>query len=231
MNETSLIGGCGDSSQMKVEEFVKRYPRLFHMAERDTWPNIKQRGLLSTSAVLDLHGISGDERRRLEREHRPEKVAVGDQDERIVLRDQKPMAPDRLEKGLQGGVTTEEWYALINGKVFMWAQEHRLFGLLGARHYRELEHDVLTIDAASLLGKHVDSVWLCPMNSGNTFPIPHRRGKDTFRRFSDYPVRSTGRPEKEVVEVVVDYSVPDISDHVIAVRRMRGDVVLQELIP
>jgi len=141
------------------------------------------------------------------------------------------MAPDRLAKGLQDGITTEEWYALINGKVFMWAQERRLFGLLGARHYRALEHDVLTINSASLLEEHVDSVWLCPMNSGNTFPIPHRRGKDTFRRLSDYPARSNGRPEKEVVEVVVDYSIPDISDHVIAVRRMRGDVVLQELIP
>jgi hypothetical protein len=136
------------------------------------------------------------------------------------------MAPDRLIMGLQDGITPAEWYRLLNGKVFMWAEEERLLRLLQARHYRTLKHDVLTIDTARLLEKHAASAWLCPMNSGNTFPVPHLRGRDTFRRIPDYPVGRRGLPKKEVVEVVADYSIPDIADHVIEVRSMRGDVVL-----
>jgi hypothetical protein len=213
---------------MDVESFVARYPRLYHMAEKGTWPSIKELGLLSTSAVLDLCGVNGAQRDALERGHRPEKITVGT-DVQIVLRDQKPMAPERLAMGLQDGITPAEWYELINGKVFMWARQERLYGLLGARHYRALEHDVLTIDTASLVGVHSGAIWLCPMNSGNTFPIPHHRGKNTFSRIADYDVNRTGRPRKEVVEVVVDYSVPDMAQHVVEVRRMRGDTVLQQL--
>lgn len=210
---------------MDVEVLLARYPRLFHMAERGSWESIKSRGLLSTSAVLDLHKVTGSARRKLEAEHRPDKVTIGLTGQ-IVLRDQKPMPPDRLATALRDGISPAEWYQLLNGKVFMWAEEERLHGLLKARHYRSLEHDVLVIEAASLLNVHMAAVSLCPMNSGNTFPMPHRRGRDTFRRIKDYPVGGKGRPKKEVVEVVVDYSIPDIADHVLEVRVMRGDSTL-----
>jgi hypothetical protein len=199
------------------------------MAERGTWGSIKARGLLSTSAILDLVGVAGAARASLENQHRAEKVTVGVGAQGIVLRDQKPMAPERLKQGLSDGLIPSDWYRLLNAKVFLWACESRLVGLLKARHYRELEHDVLTIDTRSLVNAHAASIWLCPMNSGNTFPIPHRRGGSTFRRIPDYPTKKSGMPTKEVVEVVVDYRVPDIAKHVVAVRRMRGDEVLQTL--
>jgi len=65
------------SSCMDVDALVKRYPRLFHMAEKGTWPSIKKHGLLSTSAVLDLHQCDGDERRVLEIEHRRRRCRGG----------------------------------------------------------------------------------------------------------------------------------------------------------
>ena len=211
---------------MDLNTFVERYPTLYHMAEQDTWPSIRAHGLLSTTAALDYYNITGDERARHERKHRPEKVAIGPVGNQIILRDQKPMEPSRLEKALVGGVTPEQWYKFLNDKVFMWAQEHRLFGLLGARAYRKLEHDVLTIKTAALMEKHADRVWLCPMNSGNTFPMPHIRGIGTFQRIADYPTKRNGLPAKEVVEVVVDYNIPDIAEFVIEVRRMKGKDVL-----
>lgn len=210
---------------MDLNLFVERYPKLYHMAEDGTWPSIRELGLMSTTAALDHFKIAGDERVLHEVTHRPEKVAIGPVGSQITLRDQKPMFPDRLEKALQG-VTTTEWYKFLNDKVFMWAQEHRLFGLLGARGYNKLEHDVLTIDTAKFMAKHADRVWLCPMNSGNTFPMPHLRGLGTFQRLVDYPVKANGSPQKEVVEVVTDYSVPDISEFVIDVRKMKGSNVI-----
>ena len=200
------------------------------MAERGTWPSIKANGLLSTTAVLDRFKVNGAERLALEEGHRPEKVMVGPAESGVVLRDQKPMRPSRLEDALIDGTTPEQWYKFLNGRVFMWAEERRLFGLLGARDYRSLEHDVLTIDAEALLTKYENSVWLCRMNSGNTWPVPHPRGMDDFKRISDYPTKvRSGVPYKEVVEVVVDYSVPDIAEYVVEVRRMQGRTVLGQL--
>ena len=208
---------------MEISVLVERYPVLYHMAEKDTWPDIRDKGLLSTSAALDRYNLTGTARAALEVSHRPEKVTVGTEADRIVLRDQKPMHPSRLEKALIDGTTPSAWYAFLNSKVFMWAEEKRLFGLLNARGYRNLEHDVLTIDTKALMDAHGDSVWLCHMNSGNTFPMPHARGMETFRRISDFPA------DKVVVEVVVDYSIPDIANYVRKVRRIRGEEVLEEL--
>jgi len=212
---------------MNVKDLIARYPTLYHMAEKDTWPSIKQNGLLSTTAVLDRYGINGQQRVSIEEGHRPEKMLIGPEQSGIVLRDQKPMIPSRLSDALIDGTTPAQWYKFLNGRVFMWAQEARLFGLLGARHYRKLEHDVLTINSEALLGKYSQQVWLCRMNSGNTWPVPHKRGMNDFQRIADYPTMKTSlAPYKEVVEVVVDYSIPDIADFVIEVRRMRGSEVL-----
>lgn len=214
---------------MDVNVLIARYPKLYHMAEKGTWPEIKAKGLLSTSAVLDRYGVKGAQRTLFEKEHRSEKVTIGKQGDQVVLRDQKPMEPSRLKQALKDGTTPTQWYKFLNEKVFMWAEEHRLFGLLYARHYRALEHDVLTIDSASLIKAYEKAVWLSPMNSGNTFPMPHRRGMDTFQRIINYPTKIRSQaPAKEVVEVVIDYSVPDIARYVIEVRRIKGKDVLAQ---
>lgn len=212
---------------MDAQRFIDLYPRLYHMAEVGTWQSIKQRGLLSTTAVLDTLGITGVARDQFETEHRPEKMTVGQGAQAIVLRDQKPMPPDRIANALAGTrITPQEWYRFLNRKVFMWAEEKRLLTLLGARAYKDLEHDVLTIDTAKLVAKYMAAISLCRMNSGNTFPWWHPRSFDDFKTIADYPAKPSGLPEKTVVEVVVDYAVPDLAAYVVQVRRMKsGDVL------
>ncbi|MEM9174467.1 MAG: hypothetical protein AAGC67_04475, partial [Myxococcota bacterium] len=58
------------------EHLAERYPVLFHLAAARSWPSIRRHGLLSTSALLDLHGIGDAERRRFERRLRPEAVEL-----------------------------------------------------------------------------------------------------------------------------------------------------------
>lgn len=215
---------------MQLKTFIAHYPRLYHMAEEGTWPSIKTHGLLSTLAVLDRYCVIGPERLALEEEHRPSKLTVGAAGDSIVLRDQIPMPPKRLEEALIDGTTPAQWYKLINSKVFMWAQEHRLFTLLNARAYRKLTHDVLTIDTESLVRDYATKIMLCRMNSGNTFPMPHPRGLADFMSIEAYPVKPrTGAPAKTVVEVVTDYSIPNIRDYVVEVRSIRGQDVLGNL--
>jgi hypothetical protein len=212
---------------MDLDKLIKLYPRVYHMAERGAWDSIRARGLMSTTAVLDHLRVVGGDRAQFESEHRNHKMDVKAGDPAsIVLRDQKPMPERRLLDALKDGTTPRQWYELINNKVFFWAEEARLYRLLGARDYRGLEHDVLTVNSETFIPAHAEAIWLCHMNSGNTWPMPHRRGTDIFRRIPDYPVNGSGKPVKPVVELVVDYEVSDIADHVLEVRRMQGSEVL-----
>lgn len=212
---------------MDLEKLVELYPRVYHMAERGAWDSIRAHGLMSTTAVLDHLKIEGGNRARFESKHRDQKMDVrAGHASNIVLRDQKPMPERRLLQALTDGTTPQQWYELINDKVFFWVEEERLHRLLGARDYRNLEHDVLTLDSAAFIPAYAESIWLCHMNSGNTWPIPHRRGTDIFCRIPDYPMKRLGKPVKNVVELVVDYAVPNIADFVVEVRRMQGIEVL-----
>ncbi|MBA0250510.1 hypothetical protein CR156_14870 [Stenotrophomonas lactitubi] len=206
---------------MDINFLVNRYPQVFHMANAGSWPSIRDRGLLSATAALDILNVSGPERAGFEDRHRPEMASIhpGLSDD-IVLRDQKPMPPKRIEMALPSDVSAADWYRLINGKVFFWARKERLLRLLNS--YRDFEHDVLTLDTSSLLTSHASRVRLCHMNSGNTWPMPHPRDASIFKSIDEYPVRPSGLPQKEVVELVIEYGVPDIKNHVVAVTRMRG---------
>ena len=206
---------------MPVSESVLAdlYPRLYHMAERGSWPSICQHGLLSTSALLDLYEVDGEQRAQLEAAHRPESVEISHpRHGRAVIRDQKPMDDRGLRRALTDGLTPAEWYRILNDKVFFWLTEKRLNTLLGARAYRKLRHDVLVVDTRKLLSKHAQRVVLSPMNSGATKPMPFKRGRSTFLAMDEYPFderKSSGKDP--VAELAVRGSVPDISNFVIRV--------------
>ncbi len=210
---------------MLITEFVARYPLVYHMAERGTWPSIESRGLMSTTAVLDLYGVRGERRVQLERRHRSEKVTLTHaRFGAIVLRDQKPMPVSRLRMCLPSTVSASAWYRHINRRVFFWVEEHRLRRLLKARPYRTLDHDVLIVRTEQLLARYETAATVARMNSGNTFPAPAKRDMRLFQPIADYPTTRTGRPKPDIVELTVDYAVPDIRRFVVDVRHMRADL-------
>jgi hypothetical protein len=61
--------------------------------------------------------------------------------------------------------------------------------------------------------------------------MPHPRGSDTFQRIPQFPYserRRQGRqPKQAVVELAVDYSVPDIREFVLRVERRQENRVLE----
>lgn len=216
---------------MDIEALVLCYPRLFHMAEKDSWASIRRHGLLSTAAILDLLDVPSDSRRQFESEHRPKKVTVGNSEGgSFVLRDQKPMNDERLNWCLRDGLRPADWYRILNSKVFFWVSEQRLLTLLGARAYRDEDHDVLTIQAEPLIRAYADRIRLAHINTGNTFPYPAPRGLSTFKTIPEYPTKRDAKtPTPEIVELVVESGVIDIERYVIAVRRMKGPDVLELL--
>jgi len=210
----------------ELAELIRDCPTLYHMAERGSWPSIRQHGLLSTSALLDLYGVHGAERDAIEAQRRPagvrlEHPALG----AAVVRDQQPMDDAGLRKCLEDGLSPENWYRLLNRKVFFWLTRARLDRLLNARPYRNLEHDVLELDTAALVAAYRGAITLSPINSGATRPFPAPRGLATFLPIAEYPYAywRSKRPRGErIVELAVDRGVPDIFRFVRQVTTMRS---------
>lgn len=213
---------------MTEEELIRHFPRLWHMAEDGSFESIKAHGLLSTSALLDRYGITGDERIALESRRRPQSVTIsrnGLPD--AIVRDQKPMTESALKKCLADDIMPEQWFETLNGRAFFWLSRERLRGLLGARAYRGRPQTVLTVDTVSLVAAHRERIELSPLNSGATIYNPQPRGRDTFLPIADYPFqerRRTRPVDKSVVELVVCGGVPDIADHLIAAHRIHNGV-------
>ncbi|MCW5550883.1 MAG: hypothetical protein KIS67_01830 [Verrucomicrobiae bacterium] len=220
---------------MDSEVLIATFPRLYHMAEHDSWPSIQKHGLLSTSALLDLFEVSGEPREKLEAAHRPNSVAIHHpRHGRAVIRDQKPMSDGGLKRCLNG-VTPREWYVILNAKVFFWPHEERLKTLLGAQAYRNDRHCVLTVDSRKLVERHSERILLSPMNSGATKPMPHPRSRETFLPIAAYPfdqwLEKRKQRHKAVAEIAVTHSVPDIAQIVVEVAIWQGGRVLQRLFP
>jgi hypothetical protein len=208
------------------EELARLFPRLYHMAQNGSWASIHRHGLLSTSALLDLFEINGRQRQSIEAQHRPESISIQHEVHgSAVIRDQKPMSDSGLVRALQDGISPEQWYRSLNSRVFFWLTDERLKRLMEAKAYRTQRHTVLTVDTHRLLTRHSASVSLSPINSGCTKPFPRPRGNDTFLRMTEYPFASwrTKRPLRDsIVELAVDFGVPDVSDVVIEVKESGG---------
>ena len=219
----------------ELEELISECPVLYHMAERGAWESICDRGLLSTSAILDLYGIEGVRRRVIESERRLSNISIDRNGlPRVVVRDQLAMTDRQLQICLRDDLTPVDWYKILNNKVFFWLTRDRLCRLTRASEYRHKSHDVIEVNTRSLIQEYRQKIWLCPMNSGNTKPFPHGRGRDTFLRIPDYPYqywrerRSVG---ERVVELAIDYRVPDILqyvDRVVVMREERIESVIYE---
>ena len=214
---------------MQVEELIRLFPRLYHMAEDGSWPGIRKHGLLSTSALLDLFDVTGSERSSIESERRLESVTLRHPVHgRAVVRDQKPLREGPLAKCLIG-LTLQEWYETLNSRVFFWLTEERLKGLLMAIPYRSLKHDVLTIDTRKLVERHMERTTLTPINTGSTLYNPRPRGLETFVPISRYPFeerRKARGVNNAIAELVVLSDVPDIGDVTVRVEKRRGNDVL-----
>jgi hypothetical protein len=114
------LWSCGKLCLMEVDDLVRYYPRLYHMAEDGAWDSIRRQGLMSTASLVELFEIPEPQRSQLLTQHRPESVALthpilGT----VVIRDQKPLQVTKLEQ-LLTDMTVPEWIELLNSFVFFW---------------------------------------------------------------------------------------------------------------
>jgi hypothetical protein len=163
----------------ELKELVADCPTLYHMAALGSWPSIRERGLLSTSALLDAYQVTGEERLSIEEERRGKSIVL--KHEKLppaVVRDQLPMMDGGLLRCLPKHILQPIGTNYLIRRHFF----GRLIRLLNAGTYRNEAHDVLEVCTQGLLDNYFDKIWFCPMNSGSTKPMPHPRDEKTFRR-------------------------------------------------
>ena len=208
---------------MTPERFAEVYPRLYHMADAAAWPSIQRHGLLSTSALLDLYGVTGAKRDRIESQRRPEAMPITHTDYgQLVINDQRPMTDETLGPALID-MTPSEWYAHLNARVFFWVGEARLDRLLNT--YRERDKIVLVLDTARLLARYAEQIRLSPINSGFSLRYAQKRGRATFLPLANYPFEQWAKKRGKadaVAECTVLGGVTQVEDLLVEVREAKA---------
>ena len=57
-------GSAGLASAMLTADLVRLYPKLFHMAEEDSWSSIQRHGLLTAEGMVSVGGSATRSARR-----------------------------------------------------------------------------------------------------------------------------------------------------------------------
>jgi len=188
---------------------------VFHLLDDRNWASVGSQGLKSAK---QLAADSGCDPQAL-RKHRNSDLVLSSG---VRIRDQCPMPPHVLAQCLRDGLRPEDWYDLLNSKVFFWLDPKRL-----NRQRHACAHApqrVLVVNATRMLEKHGHRAAVTPINTGNAMRAAASRGLSTFvpwhrwtsdawvsENISRLVVRpATHRP----VELVIEGGVEDICDYV-----------------
>jgi hypothetical protein len=211
---------------------IWNYRCIYHMTEASNWPSIQRSGLLSTSRLLDLAGLSGAERYAIERHQRLRSQLLPNG---ATIRDQRPIPPAALARCLTGDMKPEDWYAELNRRVFFWLDPKRLNRQ--RRASRRSPQIVLVIDADCLLSRYASAATLTAFNTGNARRKPARRGRQTFVPYARWresgwvseaaALETSCRPLSHApVELAIPGAIEDILETVVLVRRLEVDEYL-----
>ena len=214
---------------------TKRLPdRLYHLTDAANWFSIERYGLLSAWRLFERAGICGEERAVVERRQRTEQLILRDGS---VINDQRPMEQGALAKCLVG-MTPEQWYELLNGKVFFWFDAERLNRM--RRVVVDAAKVVMVVDTARLLKRYAAKAMVTPINTGNARRAAATRGLATFVPYerwleSGWLSEAQGLRTKlrlsshQPVELTIDGAIPDIMDFVLEVQWLNGGDLLSAL--
>lgn len=142
------------------------------------------------------------------------------------LRDQRPMPPAALARCLDPPLTPDDWYRLINARVFFWPDRDRLI-----RHWavsRGTPMICYTVQTARLAERHAAAIELSPFNSGSAMRRAARRGHRSFVPLADWcdsrwaaeaaPDTAPRAKSHKPAELTVHGPIPDFMSFVVAER-------------
>jgi len=178
---------------------MRNIERLYHLAEASNLESILKHGLMSTERLLDAAGMSEEDRIKILRDHRQQNLRLRSG---VVIRHQRPMPPTALARALDEGLQPVDWYALLNGFVFLWPDKDRM---TRQRHACGDTPQVLfTFNGIVLLDCFGPDAFVSAINSGNARRQAARRGRNTFVPYPTWiqhgwPRGQRTRPPAEIV--------------------------------
>ena len=141
----------------------------------------------------------------------------------MVITDNLPLSEGRLARVLDDSLGVEDWMAMLNRRVFFWADERRVARLRDARENRSRDRLLLVFDTAGLAGRYADAIEIAPINTGATLHQPPRRGLTTFTPLGRMThaewsrLRGLKQPDR-IAEVTVTREIPDAMEFLLEVR-------------
>ncbi len=209
---------------MTADELAKMHPILFHVTDANNWPSIQKHGLLSTKCLLDLFEIPPDLSLELSTKKRFKSIPITHPIHgTAMLTDNIPLNDKCLSERLDDGLTLEDWYLMLNSRVFLFANMREMNKLRTAASNRSKVKMVLEFDTLKLAKVYGERMELSPINSGTANPrsVP-RRGLATFSPLQKYSKNEWQRLRKEhkkardyIQEVVVLDAVRNIEQYLI----------------
>ena len=203
----------------------------YHLVDASNWASVQNYGLISARRLMEVCG--GIEYGAF-RHHRSasRRLASG-----VLIRDQRPMPPKALMRCLTSGLTPEDWFELLNSKVFFWLDPKRLNRqrlACGAS-----PQVALIVNASRLLIKYNGLATVTPINTGNALRCAAPRNLTTFVPYERWLIDGWAyenipgaqpRPRSHrPAELTISEAVPDILDYVMAAVPLNpGEILHRE---
>jgi hypothetical protein len=186
---------------MDSAEFAKEFPRLFHVALTRNQRLIARHGLRSTAVLLNLADPAQASRRRsLESARRATIAELPLVDgTKAYLRDHLPISDQKLRKVLEPGTTLEDWYRLLNSRLFFWLSLNAALEFAAA--YPDHDQVLFAFDTPRLLAAHGDRAALTTVSTTSTKGAAPR-GKAAFVPFAE------AQAGAKFVELTVEGEIP-----------------------
>lgn len=183
-----------------AKRFLDSPGKLYHLSLAASFEQVQEHGLLSTTALLDKFQVVGERRHILETRRRQAREPLTHESYRTVhLNNQYPLFEGGLKKCLID-MSIEQWCLSLNKRVFFWAREQNLQGLIKAQEKRGYGGMLLSVQRKAFLEAFEEQLELSPINSGDATRRAAPRGTKTFAGVSGYP-------HSKVVEVTVPYAM------------------------
>lgn len=207
---------------MENHEFMRRYPKLFHLAAGNAWGGLSTLGLRSARSLVGMAGVAEDDQRRLLRERRegPESLKLPE-GQTAVLTDQRPLNVTKLASALDN-MEVADWLWMLNGMCFLYPSEDEIATLQKAAHAEE-PVVVLTLNSRPLVEHFGSLIRLASINTGAVLYGAARRGPRTFLSIDQFP------KTKKVKEVALLSDIPDLTPYLHAAETRFPDGSSQPL--
>jgi hypothetical protein len=178
---------------MDIQEFTKKKAYLYHLTDKDNLANILEtKEILSTESIVNLTNWDNQQKNKFLSHRRKDHEIINTPTGNYKIRDQKPISLTNLVKCLTKGITTGEFFKLLNMRVFFWPTLKRL-----ESHYNRYASEspiIHKVESSDLFNINSNPEF-CRLNSGATRSNSHlkgappERGINTFLSAEKYNLR------------------------------------------